>query len=199
MFGAGKKKAKPEKPVGMTDAHAGEEYVSKSSPLITFRGALDHAEAEIIVTQTLVARDLALQEGVSRVRSEETLRKLQDLLDTLRAVMAAEYRETELDEPKVFGHTLDELQERSHHAQEYYGVPTMTRPSYEYGEVYAHLNLVRTELRAVERAAVELFADPEGEEGATTRPDLLKVLNRLSSAAHVLMCWWLSESTVKEM
>ena len=99
---------------------------------------------------------------------------------------------------RLFGLTLDELQERSHHAEEHYGIPTMTRPDHRYGEVYAHLNLIRTELRQVESAGVRLFlqnaAVSSGEDFEAEAPvvparqDILYVLNRLSSAAHVLMC-----------
>ena len=183
MFKAEKAK---NKPAGCTDAHGTDGYVSKSSPLIAFRGALDHAEAELILTQTLAEKEKALCEGAPARRYAQLIDDLQELLDLLRAVMSAEYRGTPLEDVKLFGYTLDELQERSHNATQYYGVPTMTRPSYEYGEIYARLNLVRTELRAVERKAVALLDN-------STREDLLYILNRMSSADHVLMCRWLSE------
>ena len=37
-------------------AHANDGYVPKDSALIVFRGALDHAEAEVLLTQTMVDR-----------------------------------------------------------------------------------------------------------------------------------------------
>ncbi len=58
----------------------------------------------------------------------------------------------------------------------------MTQPDFTYGQTYARLNLIRTELRLVEVAAVELFCGEEGKEPA--RPDLLHLRNRLSSAVH---------------
>ena len=49
----------------------------------------------------------------------------------------------------------------------------------------AHLNLVRTQVRETELAAVEAFFDPtKGPE----REDILTALNRLSSAVYVMMC-----------
>lgn len=174
------------KPQGYTHAHSSGELVLKSDPLILFRGALDHAEAEVILTQAQLADRLALEEGEAAAYTEQLIARLQELLDLLRAIMTAEYKGTPLEADTLFGYTLDELQERSHNAQDYYGVPTMTRPSYEYGETYARLNLIRTELRRVEEAAVALFLNEKLV--IRNRPDILTVLNRLSSAAHVLMC-----------
>ena len=175
----------------MTDAYAGGTLVYKNDPLIVFRGALDRAEAEIIVTQTLLAKESALQEGDVKEYNERLIGRLQELLDLLRAIMTAEARGTPLEADSLFGYTLDELQDRSHNAMEYYGVPTMTRPSYEYGETYARLNLLRTELRQLEEKAVDLFLNPKVI--VRNRPDILNALNRLSSAAHVLMCEDLAE------
>lgn len=188
-----------------TAAHANDGYVSKDSALILFRGALDHCQAEIIVAQAALDQEILFARSIDPVREANLKRlqnDLQELVDVLRDIMTAEYTGELLPgiEPdgsggtfRLFGLTLDELQEHSHHAQEHYGVPTMTRPDHRYGEVYARLNLVRTELRQVESAAVRLFREQsDGEEPA--RPDLLYVLNRLSSAAHVLLCRHLSES-----
>ncbi|MBQ8469117.1 MAG: hypothetical protein IJ547_00795 [Clostridia bacterium] len=172
-----------------TAAHGDDGYVRKDAPLVLFRGALDHAEAEVILTQALLQRQLT-EEPEPREKAEALVGYLQELLELLRAVMTAEYRGTPLVVETLFGYTLDELQERSHNAEQFYGVPTMTRPDFKYGETYARLNLLRTELRKVETTAVRLLVNDAGE---TARPDLLHILNRLSSAAHVLMCWWISE------
>lgn len=202
-----------------TAAHANDGYVCKDDALIVFRGALDHAQAEVIVAQTLLDQEILFARSIDPVRETNLKRlqsELQELVDVLRDVMTAEYTGEPIDgiEPdgsggtfRLFGLTLDELQEHSHHAEEHYGIPTMTRPDHRYGEVYARLNLIRTELRQVEVAAVHLFKEQaaiaEAEQAqdaypslqvAPARPDLLYLLNRLSSAAHVLMCRYLSES-----
>lgn len=198
-----------------TAAHANDGYVTKDAPLILFRGALDHCQAEIIVTQAMLDQEIlfarsidpAIEASLKRLQND-----LQELVDVLRDIMTAEYTGEPLKgvEPdgsggtlRLFGLTLDELQEHSHNAEEHYGIPTMTRPDHTFGEVYAHLNLIRTELRQVETAAVRLFlqnaAVSSGEDFAAEAPvvpdrrDILYVLNRLSSAAHVLMCRHLSE------
>ncbi len=198
-----------------TAAHANDGYVTKDAPLILFRGALDHCQAEIIVTQAMLDQEIlfarsidpAIEASLKRLQND-----LQDLLDLLRDIMTAEYTGEPLKGIhsdgsggtfRLFGLTLDELQEHSHNAEEHYGIPTMTRPDHRYGEVYAHLNLIRTELRQVETAAVRLFlqnaAVSSGEDFEAEAPvvpdrrDILYVLNRLSSAAHVLMCRHLSE------
>ena len=198
-----------------TAAHANDGYVTKDAPLILFRGALDHCQAEIIVTQTILDQELQFARGLDPYIGSSLRRlqnDLQDLLDVLRDIMTAEYTGEPLKgvEPdgsggtlRLFGLTLDELQEHSHNAEEHYGIPTMTRPDHRYGEVYAHLNLIRTELRQVETAGVRLFlqnaAVSSGEDFEAEAPvvpdrqDILYVLNRLSSAAHVLMCRHLSE------
>lgn len=204
-----------EKKAYETAAHANDGYVTKDAPLILFRGALDHAQAEIIVTQTILDQELQFARGLDPYIGNSLQRlqnDLQDLLDLLRDIMTAEYTGEPLKgvEPdgtggtlRLFGLTLDELQEHSHHAEEHYGIPTMTRPDHTFGEVYAHLNLIRTELRQVESAGVRLFlqnaAVSSGEDFEPEAPvvpdrqDILYVLNRLSSAAHVLMCRHLSE------
>lgn len=198
-----------------TAAHANDGYVTKDAPLILFRGALDHAQAEIIVTQAMLDQEIlfarsidpAIEASLKRLQND-----LQELVDVLRDIMTAEYTGEPLKGIhsdgsggtfRLFGLTLDELQEHSHNAEEHYGIPTMTRPDHRYGEVYAHLNLIRTELRQVETAAVRLFLqnaavssgdDFEAEAPVVpARQDILYVLNRLSSAAHVLMCRHLSE------
>ena len=185
-----------------TAAHTGDGYVRKDDPLILFRGALDHCQAEIIVTQAMLDQEIlfarsidpAIEASLKRLQND-----LQELVDILRDIMTAEYTGEPLKGVhsdgsggtfRLFGLTLDELQEHSHNAEEHYGVPTMTRPDHRYGEVYAHLNLIRTELRQVESAGVRLYLDQAGN---ASREDILYVLNRLSSAAHVLMCRHLSE------
>lgn len=173
-----------------TAAHGSDGFIRKDDPLVLFRGALDHAEAEVILTQTLLRRQLDQARVKPNKKAEPLIGYLQELLEVLRAVMTAEYRGTSLEVETLFGYTLDELQERSHNAKTFYGVPTMTRPDYKYGETYARLNLLRTDLRKVETAAVRLLVSDSGE---PTRPDILHVLNRLSSAAHVLMCWWIGD------
>ncbi len=198
-----------------TAAHANDGYVTKDAPLILFRGALDHCQAEIIVTQAMLDQEIlfarsidpAIEASLKRLQND-----LQELVDVLRDIMTAEYTGEPLKGIhsdgsggtfRLFGLTLDELQEHSHNAEEHYGIPTMTRPDHRYGEVYAHLNLIRTELRQVETAGVRLFlqnaAVSSGDDFEAEAPvvpdrqDILYVLNRLSSAAHVLMCRHLSE------
>ena len=198
-----------------TAAHANDGYVTKDAPLILFRGALDHCQAEIIVTQAMLDQEILFARSIDPAIEASLKRRqndLQELVDVLRDIMTAEYTGEPLKGIhsdgsggtfRLFGLTLDELQEHSHNAEEHYGIPTMTRPDHRYGEVYAHLNLIRTELRQVETAAVRLFLqnaavssgdDFEAEAPVVpARQDILYVLNRLSSAAHVLMCRHLSE------
>ena len=166
-----------------TAAHANDGYVTKDAPLILFRGALDHCQAEIIVTQAMLDQEIlfarsidpAIEASLKRLQND-----LQELVDVLRDIMTAEYTGEPLKGIhsdgsggtfRLFGLTLDELQEHSHNAEEHYGIPTMTRPDHRYGEVYAHLNLIRTELRQVETAAVRLFLQRPRPPGHPLRPE----------------------------
>ena len=188
-----------------TAAHANDGYVTKDAPLILFRGALDHCQAEIIVTQAMLDQEIlfarsidpAIEASLKRLQND-----LQELVDVLRDIMTAEYTGEPLKGIhsdgsggtfRLFGLTLDELQEHSHNAEEHYGIPTMTRPDHRYGEVYAHLNLIRTELRQVETAAVRLFlqnaAVSSGDDFEAEAP----VVPARQDILYVLMCRHLSE------
>lgn len=77
-----------------TAAHANDGYVTKDAPLILFRGALDHCQAEIIVTQAMLDQEIlfarsidpAIEASLKRLQND-----LQELVDVLRDIMTAEY------------------------------------------------------------------------------------------------------------
>ncbi len=157
-----------EKPEEMTHL-AGNRLVKKSHPRIALRGRLDLLQAEIIAVQALACErgDGALVE------------RLGEVLAAARAMLAAEVREEPLAPLVLFG--LDEagLRAASH------GVGTIsgTRhpvPDYRMGETAARLNLLRARVREAELAAVRAF---DGE-----REDIVRALNRLSSAVYNLYC-----------
>ena len=64
----------------------------------------------------------------------------------------------------------------------------MQFPSYDKGTAFAGLNLIRTTVREAEVLAVHAFRKG----GAVERTDITEMLNRLSSACHILMCRYLS-------
>ena len=154
------------KPEHMTNLNA-REMVCKNHPRILFRGKLDTLESEIIVLQASTRR--------------ENRASLQDALDLVRAVLAAEVKETPLMTWTLGGMTPDEVHRCSHHPEEF-GFSGHILPAAEHGLYAAQLNRLRTLTRETELAAMQAFWD-----GArVTREDLLLALNRLSSYFYVL-------------
>ena len=154
-----------EKPEHMTHLH-GDVLVYKTHPRIAWRGAMDTLEAELILCK--------LKTG---------LKPVQEVLDLGRRLIRCEV----LDEP-VGTFTLDGLTEaqqrkQSHFPQEQFGIAHFM-PQAADGEEILLLNRARCIARQVELAAVAAFTD---EKGNPTRPDLLRMLNRLSSMLYLLM------------
>ena len=159
-------RAMGQKPEHMTNLNA-REMVCKNHPRILFRGKLDTLESEIIVLQASTRR--------------ENRASLQDALDLVRAVLAAEVKETPLMTWTLGGMTPDEVHRCSHHPEEF-GFSGHILPAAEHGLYAAQLNRLRTLTRETELAAMQAFWD-----GArVTREDLLLALNRLSSYFYVL-------------
>lgn len=156
-----------EKPEHMTHLN-GEILVSKTHPRIRFRGKLDTLEAELILCQLA---DGALVTTVGEV------------LALTRQVIRCDVLEEPMKEEKLWGLTESELRKRSHFPQEYYGQPHFA-PSVEDGKVVASLNRARCAAREAELAAVEAFSDKDGN---PTRLDILRAMNRISSALYLLM------------
>ena len=83
----------------------------------------------------------------------------------------------------LLGLTESELRRRSHFPQDFYGQPHFM-PESEDGQEIAHLNLARCAAREAELAAAAAFTDAYGQ---VSRADLLRAMNRLSSAIYLLM------------
>ena len=156
-----------EKPEHMTHLN-GEVLVSKTHPRIRFRGKLDTLEAELILCQ-LTCGELAKELG--------------EVLDLARQLIRCDVLEEPVKQEVLLGLSEAELRQRSHFPQEYYGQAHFM-PSAADGEGIARLNRVRCAAREAELAAVEAFSDREGN---PTRTDILRAMNRLSSALYLLM------------
>lgn len=157
-----------EKPEHMTHLSA-DVLVCKTHPRIKFRGAMDTLEAELLLCQTVLSKEMAKQVG--------------EVLDLARLLIRCEVLEEEVKDFTLCG--LDEAQQRrrSHFPQEYYGQPHFM-PGMADGQGLLQLNRARCAARQAELAAVEAFLDREG---VPTRPDLLRALNRMSSMLYILM------------
>jgi len=156
-----------EKPEHMTHLN-GDVLVPKTHPRIRFRGKMDTLEAELILCQ-LAEPGLVTPVG--------------EVLALARRLIRCDVLEEPLKSEKLLGMTEEELRRRSHFPQEYYGQPHFA-PSAAEGAVIARLNRARCAAREAELAAVEAFSDREGN---PTRLDILRSLNRISSAIYLLM------------
>ena len=156
-----------EKPEHMTHLH-GSVLVPKNHPRIQFRGKLDTLEAELLLCQTA---DAALTAPVG------------EILNLARQIVRCEVLEEPLRWDKLCGLTEAEQRKRSHFPQDYYGQPHFM-PEASDGRKMAQLNLARAASREAELAAAAAFTDADGR---VTRPDLLRAMNRLSSAIYLLM------------
>lgn len=157
-----------EKPEHMTHLH-GNVLVDKTHPRIAFRGAMDSLQAELLLGQKDLAGDAA--------------RGLEELLALSRELIACEVLERPLQWQKLLGMTEEELRSRSHRPQDYYGIPHFMPGASDSREVLI-LNRCRCQIRAAELAAARAFRDMDG---GCRRPDIVQALNRMSSAAYLLM------------
>jgi len=159
-----------EKPEHMTHLNA-QVLVRKDHPRIRFRGKLDTLEAELILCQ-LTSPDLVTPVG--------------EILALARKIIQCDVLEKPLEWKTLCGLTEEEQRKRSHFPQEYYGQPHFM-PSAADGMVIAWLNRARCAAREAELAAVQAFADRDGN---PTRLDILQAMNRMSSMLYILMIQW---------
>ena len=159
------------KPEHMTHIY-GNKLVFKNDPRIAFRGKVDSLQSKILKVQ-LIAREK---------NKAKVLENLQDVLDYVSKILRAEVLEEPLVEIDLLGFNETELRARSHHPKKYYGIGHVIVDA-SMDEMVIHLNYLRTQVREVEIAALDLFLD----KGKVERPDIMKALNRLSSTIYVMM------------
>lgn len=165
-----------KKPEFMTHMY-GNLLVRKDAAIIRYRGKLDHLQAEIITAQTVIE---------TSSKKKKVIEELDELLGVSRELMRCELMQESVKIEKILGLTKDELREHSHHSDQYYHVNVMELPDRTKGMEYAWLNLLRTSVRETELAAVEAFFQDD----TNKRTDIIEVLNRMSSAVHIMMCKW---------
>jgi len=156
-----------EKPEHMTHLD-GVTLVPKTHPRILFRGKVDTLEAQLILCRLHVPRFGG---------------ELKEILDYTRLLLRCEVLGEPVPERGLLGLTESELRRRSHFPQDFYGQPHFM-PESEDGQEIAHLNLARCAAREAELAAAAAFTDAYGQ---VSRADLLRAMNRLSSAIYLLM------------
>lgn len=163
-----------EKPEAFTHLH-GNKLVPKIHPRVKLRGKIDSLEAFIIRAQALAEKN----------KVKKLAEDLEEILKTVRQLMRAEVLSEPVGDLNILGFKEDEIRRISHNPKGSIGVEHFI-PDYKMGELMAELNLIRTQIRETELAACEAFFDPN--EGLI-REDIIKALNRLSSAVYIMMCW----------
>jgi len=161
-----------EKPEHMT-ALRGTTLVCKTHAIIGLRGKLD----------SLIARIIEAQLAFKRLGLQKASDDLGETVCYVRNIMRAEVLGEALEAVCLFEMDETELRDRSHKPKKYYDIPHLFA-SAEDGEAIVLLNSLRTASREVELEACKAF---ETENGESERPDIIKALNRLSSAYYVMM------------
>ncbi|MCX7828389.1 MAG: hypothetical protein N2315_04170 [Thermanaerothrix sp.] len=160
------------KPEHMTHLH-GNRLVNKGHPVIAFRGKLDLLQAEVIALQAL-----AFEEG-----NQGLAEGLEDFLTVIRSILRAEVTGSPVEETPLLGHDWDALRSMSHNPRKAFGRGHI-RPHYSMGRICCGLNQLRARTREAELAA---FAAFYREDQGLLRQDIVRALNRLSSAFYVAM------------
>ena len=160
-----------EKPEHMTQLY-GNRLISKAHPRIEFRGRMDSLIAKALEVQ-LTARE----QGESGAAAD-----LQEVVGRLWQIMAAEVREDPLPDQSLLGMDTEILRQTSQNVWDTFGMEHPT-PDVSMGRLCVALNSLRAQVRETEIAAVRAL--PE-------RQDLLRAMNRLSSAVYVIFCRKLS-------
>jgi len=156
-----------QKPEQMTHL-MGDVLVAKTHPRIAFRGAVDTLEGELLLGQLKCAK---------------WRKELGEILELSRMMIRCDVMEEPVSERKLCGLTMEELRNRSHRPQDFYG-QTHFMPGVSDGENVLVLNRCRCCARAAELAAAAAFTD---ENGNCTREDILRSMNRISSMLYILM------------
>lgn len=144
--------------------------VPKEHPRILFRGWIDRLEAEIVLCAITAQR-----EGYEALAGE-----LAETLDFVRSLIRADVLGESVRPLKIGDYDAAQLREYSHHPEQFFGQGHFMLSPAD-GETIAQVNRLRTLFRQGEAAACKAFRDYSG---AVKRPDILLVMNRLSS-----LCW----------
>jgi len=166
-----------EKPENMTHL-TGNRLVQKDHPRIVLRGALDHLESQIVFAQVMLCYKYPGQ----------LINDLEDVLAFVRNLLRAEVMDERPGDIRLLGMSSAELREQSHHPEKHFGVKAMTPPHYSMGVGLAHMNLLRSQARQVELAAVSAYRNGN----KVSNQEMILALNRLSSGFHILCCRLLS-------
>lgn len=162
-----------EKPEHMTQI-SGNILVNKNDKRIIFRGKLD----------SLKSKWLILQKELENYGNEKLNKDMESVTDFIKKIVLAEVLDTELEEIKVLGETLDKIKEISHNPKKFFEIGHMFDISVKNSTLVLKLNEIRSNCRECEITGVTAFLT---EKGIAEKKEILKALNRLSSIIYVMM------------
>lgn len=160
-----------EKPEFMTHIQ-GNKLVYKDDKRIKFRGQLDTLESEILFTMTKIKES----------GKNEAADALKEIYLHVRKIMRAEVLGEKLEDFTMLGYDHQTIREMSHFPKKYFNKNHIMLDGTESIEVLL-LNRIRTKVREVEISGLETFREGT----IIQREDILRSLNRLSSAVYLLM------------
>ena len=162
-----------KKPDTMTHLNR-DTLVAKNDPRLKLRGKLDSAIALAVLIQTTFD-----PEG----RFAALARWLADVRSALGNVLKAEVTGETLSSVAMGDMDAQSIHAISHNPLKYLGHDHIV-PEVGYGARVAQLNQLRAHIREAELCAADIYI---ARDCTVTRPDMMEVLNRLSSAVYVLM------------
>ncbi|MDR0378723.1 MAG: ethanolamine utilization cob(I)yrinic acid a,c-diamide adenosyltransferase EutT [Candidatus Accumulibacter sp.] len=169
-----------EKPDALTHLDA-DRLVPKNDVRIRFRGRLDSAIACAVWLQA--EWEAARQGEAADAVSARLEQGLGDVRSALGDVLRAEVTGDPLPPLRMGPFDEEAIHRVSHDPWRYLGHDHVV-PEVSQGLFAARLNLLRTTIREAEVGAAEIYI---GRDFEVARPDLMRGLNRLSSAVYILM------------
>ncbi|KLI24256.1 ethanolamine utilization protein [Brachyspira hyodysenteriae] len=142
--------------------------VEKNHPRIILRGKLD----------SLLALIVDIEYEFKERQEYKLLEYLKKYHKLIHAILYSEVTNKSLELDTIFGLTDEEIRKISHHPKEYFGCDHIFI-NYNMPYTVIKLNLIRTAVRETELIAYNALKNE--------REDIIKVLNRMSSAVYILM------------
>lgn len=157
-----------EKPENLTHLRA-NVLVEKTHPRIMLRGKLD----------VLISHIVEVQIEAKEIGRQSLFDYLGDCVKMLHRILYAEVTEKPIEDSLLMGLTEKELRQMSHHPKKYFGTDHLFIDA-QMPKIVIRLNTLRANVREAELAMSVALGNE--------RQDLLRILNRMSSAMYILMC-----------
>lgn len=151
----------------------GDRIVKKDNAQINLRGEIDSLYANALFTCAY-----ARQNGYTDILSG-----LEDIVRAVRTIMTAEATDKVPELSAIIGLDFNELRQISNNPKAEIGIDHIFPDELTTDDMTALINVLRTQIRKAERSAVTAYE----EHGTVSNESIITALNRLSSAAYILM------------